>query len=92
MDMGEAMRQMADVKDSLDISVKQNFIDPLQNLQDKDLKEITVHYSSLQPVTELIKGGVPLLNLSCMERHLAHIHIQYERIMMLFHIFFIYDT
>lgn len=42
VDMGEAMRQMADVKDSLDIGVKQNFIDPLQNLQDKDLKEITV--------------------------------------------------
>jgi hypothetical protein len=42
VDIGEAMRQMAEVKDSLDISVKQNFIDPLQNLQDKDLKEITV--------------------------------------------------
>ena len=40
--MGEAMRQLADVKDSLDIGVKQNFIDPLQTLQDKDLKEITV--------------------------------------------------
>lgn len=52
--MGEAMRQMADVKDSLDINVKQNFIDPLQNLQDKDLKEITVHYSSMHPVTKII--------------------------------------
>lgn len=42
-DVGEAMRQVAHVKDSLDLSVKQNFIDPLQHLQDKDLKEITVH-------------------------------------------------
>ncbi|KAM4602986.1 endophilin-A3a isoform 2-T2 [Polymixia lowei] len=41
VDMGEAMRQMADIKDALDINVKQNFIDPLQSLQDKDLKEIT---------------------------------------------------
>lgn len=48
VDMGEAMRQMADVKDSLDISVKQNFIDPLQNLQDKDLKEITHHLKKLE--------------------------------------------
>lgn len=55
VDMGEAMRQMADVKDSLDISVKQNFIDPLQNLQDKDLKEITVCYSSLYTVTKLLQ-------------------------------------
>ncbi|KAL3066134.1 hypothetical protein OYC64_016140 [Pagothenia borchgrevinki] len=47
-DMGEAMRQMADVKDSLDISVKQNFIDPLQHLQDKDLKEITHHLKKLE--------------------------------------------
>uniref|UniRef100_A0A3Q1JT28 Uncharacterized protein n=1 Tax=Anabas testudineus TaxID=64144 RepID=A0A3Q1JT28_ANATE len=48
VDMGEAMRQMADVKDSLDINVKQNFIDPLQNLQDKDLREITHHLKKLE--------------------------------------------
>lgn len=48
VDVGEAMRQMADVKDSLDINVKQNFIDPLQNLQDKELKEITHHLKKLE--------------------------------------------
>lgn len=48
VDMGEAMRQMAEVKDSLDINVKQNFIDPLQNLHDKDLKEITFHLKKLE--------------------------------------------
>lgn len=47
VDTGEGLQQMADVKDALDISVKQNFIDPLQNLQDNDLKEITVCFSRL---------------------------------------------
>lgn len=45
MDIGEAMKQMADIKDALDINVKQNFIDPFQTLQDKDLKEIVVWHS-----------------------------------------------
>ncbi|KAM9861127.1 endophilin-A3-like [Aulostomus maculatus] len=48
VDMGEALRQMAALKDSLDINVKQNFIDPLQNLQEKDLKEITHHLKKLE--------------------------------------------
>lgn len=42
MDVGESMKRLAEVKDSLDIDVKQNFIDPLQGLCDKDLKEIQV--------------------------------------------------
>lgn len=41
------MKCLAEVKDSLDIEVKQNFIDPLQNLCDKDLKEIQVHLDGL---------------------------------------------
>lgn len=36
------MKRLAEVKDSLDIDVKQNFIDPLQGLNDKDLREIQV--------------------------------------------------
>ncbi|KAM9275334.1 endophilin-A3 [Morus bassanus] len=48
LDAGETMKQMAEVKDSLDINVKQNFIDPLQLLQDKDLKEIGHHLKKLE--------------------------------------------
>nr|XP_003230064.2 PREDICTED: endophilin-A3 [Anolis carolinensis] len=48
IDVGESMKQMAEVKDALDISVKQNFIDPLQLLQDKDLKEIGHHLKKLE--------------------------------------------
>ncbi|KAM4677702.1 endophilin-A3 [Discoglossus pictus] len=48
LDVGECMKQMAEVKDSLDINVKQNFIDPLQSLQDKDLKEILYHLKKLE--------------------------------------------
>ncbi|KAJ7308336.1 hypothetical protein JRQ81_008872 [Phrynocephalus forsythii] len=53
LDAGEAMKRLAEVKDSLDIEVKQNFIDPLQNLCDKDLKEIQKKRQGKIPDEEL---------------------------------------
>nr|XP_055023834.1 SH3-domain GRB2-like 1b isoform X5 [Misgurnus anguillicaudatus] len=48
IDVGESMKRLAEVKDSLDIDVKQNFIDPLQGLSDKDLREIQHHLKKLE--------------------------------------------
>ncbi|XP_007524350.2 endophilin-A3 isoform X2 [Erinaceus europaeus] len=48
VEVGESLKLMADVKDCLDISVKQTFIDPLQLLQDKDLREIGHHLKKLE--------------------------------------------
>ena len=45
IEASEAMKELGEVKDALDMEVKQNFIDPLQNLHDKDLKEIQVRTS-----------------------------------------------
>lgn len=42
VEMGESMKRLAEIKDSLDIDVKQNFIDPFQTIIDKDLKDIQV--------------------------------------------------
>lgn len=42
VDIGESMKRMAEVKDSLDIDVKQNFLDPLQAVAEKDIKDIQV--------------------------------------------------
>lgn len=42
VDVGEAMRELGEIKDALDMEVKQNFIDPMTNLHEKDLKEIQV--------------------------------------------------
>ena len=40
--MGDSLKQMADVKYSLDDNIKQNFLEPLHQLQTKDLKEVMV--------------------------------------------------
>lgn len=48
VEMGDAMKRLAEVKDSLDIDVKQNFIDPFQTIVDKDLKDIEHHLKKLE--------------------------------------------
>ncbi|KAK2588466.1 hypothetical protein KPH14_004451 [Odynerus spinipes] len=48
VEMGDAMKQMADVKYSLDDNIKQNFLEPLHHLQTKDLKEVMHHRKKLQ--------------------------------------------
>lgn len=46
IEMGESMKQMADVKYSLDDNIKQNFLEPLHHMQTKDLKEVMVNSHS----------------------------------------------
>lgn len=48
VEFGESLRQMADVKYSLDDNIKQNFLEPLHHLQTKDLKEVMHHRKKLQ--------------------------------------------
>ena len=48
IETGDAMKQMADVKYSLDDNMKQNFLEPLHHLQMKDLKEVMHHRKKLQ--------------------------------------------
>jgi hypothetical protein len=60
------MKRLAEVKDSLDIEVKQNFIDPLQNLCDKDLKEIQVLSCPW------VVGRVPLRSCTAPSRVCTH--------------------
>ncbi|XP_055913043.1 endophilin-A [Eupeodes corollae] len=48
IEFGESLKQMADVKYSLDDNIKQNFLEPLHHLQTKDLKEVMYHRKKLQ--------------------------------------------
>jgi endophilin-A len=47
MDAGEAMKQLADIKYDLDFNAKANFLDPMTNLLQKDIKEILFHRKKL---------------------------------------------
>ncbi|XP_057186152.1 endophilin-A3b isoform X2 [Triplophysa rosa] len=47
-EMGEALKQVSQAKDSMDGRVKQTFIDPLQSIQDNELKEIRYHLRKLE--------------------------------------------
>ncbi|CRK94822.1 CLUMA_CG008316, isoform A [Clunio marinus] len=47
MEAGDSLKQIADVKYSLDNNVKQNFLDPLNHLQNNDLKEVMHHRKKL---------------------------------------------
>lgn len=61
VDASEAMKELGEVKDALDMEVKQNFIDPLQNLHDKDLKEIQVGKTSAILSEEVVSDQLTVL-------------------------------
>jgi len=48
VESGEALKSMADLKYALDDNVKQNYLEPLHQLQSKDLKEVAHHRKKLQ--------------------------------------------
>lgn len=48
VEFGDSLKQMADVKYALDDNVKQNFLEPLHQLQMKDLKEVMVSRDQYQ--------------------------------------------
>jgi len=48
IESGESLKQMADLKYALDDTVKQNYLEPLHQLQTKDLKEVAHHRKKLQ--------------------------------------------
>lgn len=47
-DAGEAFSNLAEIKEALDNTVKQNFLDPLDQLRNRDIKEIMHHRKKLQ--------------------------------------------
>ncbi|CAG2182470.1 unnamed protein product, partial [Oppiella nova] len=47
-EMGEALREMAEIKYALEDNVKQNFLEPLTHMQSKDLKDVMHHRKKLE--------------------------------------------
>lgn len=47
-EMGEALKQMAEIKFSLEDNVKQNFLDPLAHLQNKEIKDVNVSFRRIR--------------------------------------------
>ncbi|XP_064474587.1 endophilin-A-like isoform X2 [Ornithodoros turicata] len=48
IESGESLKQLADIKYALEDNVKQNFLEPLTQLQTKDLKDVLHHRKKLQ--------------------------------------------
>lgn len=46
IEAGECYKQMADVKYAFEDNIKQNFLDPLDGLINKDLKDVYVSFAS----------------------------------------------
>lgn len=53
IETGESLKQIADVKYSLDNNVKQNFLEPLQHLEQNDIKEVMVIHEYFWPLYHL---------------------------------------
>lgn len=58
VEVGDSLRQMADIKYALDDAVKQNFIEPLHHMQTKDLKEVNVSLTAWEHYQYAEYGGV----------------------------------
>jgi len=55
METGETYKQLAEIKYSMEDTVKQNFLEPLHDLQNKDLKEVNVHiYEFISKIAEKV--------------------------------------
>ncbi len=54
--VGEALQQVAQVRDTLDVNVTRTFIDPLQDLHDTELKDIRVRGAASQTTNSCVLG------------------------------------